>query len=294
MTESPLSDYDRLLHLLAEQALAGLETDQQSELASLLQMHPDFDMECLDRTAALLDWAVAAGDTQPLPQPVQDRIRAEAGLDLQTRPDVGDGSGDPTHEIAGRMHRREVVAWLAAAACLLVAVLAWYNRPTLPLESPTIANIEPPATLPGTDTSDSSTTRLTIAQQREQLLASAPDVLHLRLVNNESGIAARQPGGDIVWSSGLQIGYLRLQGLANNELPQHQYQLWIIGSDASSNEVVNGGMFYVDRNTSELILPIQVDHFVQQPKVFVVNVEPLGGGSALTDPLLARADGVGP
>jgi hypothetical protein len=53
-------------------------------------------------------------------------------------------------------------------------------------------------------------------------------------------------------------------------------------------------MFYVDRNTSELILPIQVDHFVQQPKVFVVNVEPLGGGSALTDPLLARADGVGP
>ena len=41
-------------------------------------------------------------------------------------------------------------------------------------------------------------------------------------------------------------------------------------------------MFFVDRNTGELILPIQADHFVQQPKMFVVSVEPLGGGSALT------------
>ena len=193
------------------------------------------------------------------------------------------------------MHRREVVAWLAAAACLLLAMFAWYTRPTLPppLKSPAVVNSEPPVTLPGTDTPDPSTATLTVAQKREELLASAPDVLHLQLVSNDSGAVAREPGGDIVWSNGLQTGYLRLQGLVNNELPQRQYQLWIIGSDASSNEVINGGMFFADRSTGELVLPIQADHFVQQPRIFIVSVEPLGGGNALTAPLLARADGVG-
>jgi anti-sigma-K factor RskA len=129
---------------------------------------------------------------------------------------------------------------------------------------------------------------------REQLLASAPDVLHLQLVSNDGRAVARQPGGDVVWSSGRQIGYLRLQGLMNNDPPQRQYQLWIIGGDASNNEMINGGVFFVDRSTGELILPIQADHFVQQPKMFVVSVEPLGGGSALTPTLLAKADAVGP
>jgi anti-sigma-K factor RskA len=90
------------------------------------------------------------------------------------------------------------------------------------------------------------------------------------------------------------MGYLRLQGLASNDPAERQYQLWIIGCEASSNEIVNGGLFHVDRSTGELILPIQADHFVQQPKMFVVSVEPLGGGNALTAPLLAKADGVGP
>jgi hypothetical protein len=194
------------------------------------------------------------------------------------------------------MHRREVVAWLAAAACLLLAAFVWYTRPPLapPQDSPTIANSEPPATPPTVDRPDPSTATLTVAQKREELLASAPDVLHLQLVSNDSGAVAREPGGDIVWSNGLQTGYLRLQGLVNHELPQRQYQLWIIGGDASSNEVINGGMFFVDRSTGELVLPIQADHFVQQPMVFIVSVEPLGGGSALTPTLLARADAVGP
>ena len=322
MTRSPHSDHDRLLELLAERALVGLDADQQRELELLLQTHPDFDAECLDRTAALLDTAVAAADTEPLPQSLQDRIRDHSRLGLQTRPStedgegardraVGsrDGSGDPSYEGAlartlgldrpshgRRMHGREVVAWLAAAACLLVAVFTWTTRPTAtpsPM-SPTIANIEPPVTTPGIDTPDPSTATPTVAQLREQLLASGHDVLHLQLVSNDSGAVAREPGGDIVWSNGLQTGYLRLQGLVKDELPQRQYQLWIIGGDTSGNEVINGGVFFVDRSTGELVLPIQADHFVQQPMMFLVSVEPLGGGNPLTPTLLARADGVGP
>ena len=303
MTQSPHFDHDRLLELLAERALVGLDADQQRELESLLQRHPAFDAECLDRTAALLDTAAAAGDTEPLPSSLHDRILADRRLGLQPRPGSRDGEdalaqtvdlAEPSH--GRRMHRREVVAWLAAAACLLVAVFTWYTRPTStpPVESPSVASIDPPVTPPGTGTPDPSTATVTVAQLREQLLASAPDVLHLQLVSNDNGAVARQPGGDIVWSSGRQMGYLRLQGLVNNDPPQRQYQLWIIGGDASGNEVINGGVFFVDRSSGELVLPIQADHFVQQPMMFLVSVEPLGGGSALTPTLLARADGVGP
>lgn len=318
MTPSPHSDHDRLLELLAERALVGLDADQQRELESSLQTHPDFDAECLDRTAALLDLAAAAGDTEPLPYQLQDRIRADSRLGLQTRPSTGDGqgararavgsedgSGDPSYQSTraqtidlakpsheSRIHRREVVAWLAAAACLLLAVFVWYTRP--PQDSPTIANSEPPATPATVDTPDPSTATPTVAQLREQLLASGHDVLHLQLVSSDSGAVAREPGGDIVWSNGLQTGYLRLQGLVKNELPQRQYQLWIIGDDASGNEVINGGVFFVDRSSGEQVLPIQADHFVQQPMMFLVSVEPLGGGNPLTPTLLARADGVGP
>ena len=308
MTPSPHSNHDRLLELLAERALVGLDADEQHELESLLQAHPDFDAESLDRTAALLDCAAAGAETEPLPQPLQDRIRAQAMSALRPRSSGEEGSGDrsesaraETHDRAKpshgwRMHRREVVAWLAAAACLWVAVFVWYTRPTPapPPELPAVASIEAPATPPATDTPDPSAATLTVAQQREQLLASAPDVLHLRLVNSDSGAVAREPGGDIVWSSGQQIGYLRLQGLANDEPAQRQYQLWIIEGDASRNEFINGGMFCVDRNTGEVTVPIQADYFVQLPKMFLVSVEPLGGGSALTTPLLANADGVGP
>jgi hypothetical protein len=195
-----------------------------------------------------------------------------------------------------RLVWRETVAWLTAAACLLVVVLFWYSRstPTPPQDSPMIAYVEPPAAPPAVDSPGTSPVTLTIAQQREQLLASSPDVLRLQLLSNDGGAVARQPGGDIVWSSGRQMGYLRLQGLVNTDPPQRQYQLWIIGDDASYNEVINGGVFFVDRSSGELILPIQVDHFVQQPKMFVVSVEPLGGGSALIPTLLAKADAVGP
>jgi anti-sigma-K factor RskA len=298
MTPSPPADHDRLLELLADRALVGLDVGEQHELESLLQANPDFDAECLDRTAALLDRAAAAGDTEPLPEHLKDRILANPWLE---HPAAARGLEAPATLKAAssgrsRMRPREAFAWLAAAACLLVAVFTWYARPTAAPapKSPTVANIEPPVTTPGTDTPDPSTATLTVAQLREQLLASAPDVLHLQLVSNDGGAVARQPGGDIVWSSGRQMGYLRLQGLVNNAPPQRQYQLWIIGGDASSNEVINGGVFFVDRSKGELVLPIQADHFVQQPMMFVVSVEPLGGGSALTPTLLARADAVGP
>src|SRR5690606_31290456 len=108
----------------------------------------------------------------------------------------------------------------------------------------------------------------TIAELREQLLRSTPDVLHLQLVSDTGGGGGNESGGDIVWSSGRQIGFLRLRASpGDNPAQQRQYQLWIVSSDVSGNEFINGGIFSVDRSTGELILPIQADQFVQQPKM---------------------------
>lgn len=189
---------------------------------------------------------------------------------------------------------REAAAWSTAAACLLAVIVLLFIGPTTNENSPRIVETEPPVKSAVVERREPAVAEMTIAEQREQLLASAPDVLHLELVSDNGGDVASESGGDIVWSSGRQIGYLRLRGLGGSDPAQRQYQLWIVGSDVSGNELINGGIFPVNRSTGELILPIQADQFVQQPKMFVVSVEPSGGGAALTAPLLARADGLGP
>jgi hypothetical protein len=221
------------------------------------------------------------------------RDRADAWLLSAVSEAAGDPSPAPTATAPRfRFARREVVAWSTAAAALLVAALAWFPRPTTNPSPPLVVKSQSPTRIPVVDKPEAAV--LTISEQRERLLASAPDVLHLQLVSDNGGDFANESGGDIVWSSGRQIGFLRLRGLTINDSPRRQYQLWIVGSDVSGNEIINGGIFPVDRNSGELILPIQADQFVQQPKMFVVSVESSGGGATLTAPLLAKADGVGP
>jgi anti-sigma-K factor RskA len=284
-----------MLELLADQAISGVTAGERIELKLLLEANPDFDLAALDRTAAMLDIAASADDIEPLPDRLRDRILAQNQSDSEamcTRPHVAQPRND--------IRWREVVAWITAAACLLLAVFAWSRWPAN--KPPPVASPNPPALAgkaspprPSDDDVVRPNGKPTISQLREQLLNSAPDVLLLQLVSDNGGGVAGESGGDIVWSSGRQIGYLRLKGsVGDKPAQQRQYQLWIVGSDVSGNELINGGIFAVNPNKGELILPIQAGQFVQQPKMFVVSVESLGGGDALTASLLAKADGLGP
>lgn len=297
MNSSYPSDHDRMMELLAEQAISGLTADEQIELKSLLEANPDFDVATLDRAAAMLDIAAAVADIEPLPDHLLARILARD--QSESRADVMlPHAAQPRNEIQWR----EVVAWMTAAACLLLAVFAWSQRPAsispsgLSSNPPVMAGNDPVPPRPAGDDVVQPNAVSTIAQLREQLLKSAPDVLHLQLVSDNGSGGANESGGDIVWSSGRQIGYLRLKGSAgDNPAQQCQYQLWIVGSDVSNNEMINGGIFAVNQTAGELILPIEADQFVQQPKMFLVSVEsPGSGGDALTSSLLARAFGTGP
>ena len=224
---------------------------------------------------------------------LRDRAEARAFM-VASEPAAELSLAGSPQETRSKFVWREVIAWSVAAACLLVAAFLWISRPTPNSSLPTIVDSESPVGPTVIDNPGAARVTVTLAQQREQLLASAPDVLHIQLQSDNSGTDANKSGGDIVWSSDQQIGYLRLQGFVTDDPAQSRYQLWIVGSDASGNEIINGGMFHLDRMNGELILPIQADQFVQQPKMFVVSVEPLGGGSALAESLLASADGIAP
>ncbi len=295
MNSSHPTNHDRILRLLADQAIEGLSTAEQLELKSLLQENPDVDVAALDRTAAMLDIAAAAEDCEPLPQHLRERILAQNPSELPVTPYVTLGS---EKQLGNRMRWREGIAWAAAAACLVLAVFAWSRWPSSSLPSspypklPSVAENSAPPSRPTDGETSRPSSEPTIAELREQLLTSSPDVLHLQLVS-DNGVGGSEPSGDIVWSSGQQTGYLRLRALASGEAVQRRlYQVWIVGSDLSGNEMIDGGIFAVDRNAGDLILPIQANQFVQQPKMFFVSVESSGDTHDWVTPLMAQTDGL--
>ena len=69
----------RLLQLLADRTIFGLEAREQEELDELCELVPGFDADCLERAAATVYLAYHRADREePLPKALVDRIRAEA------------------------------------------------------------------------------------------------------------------------------------------------------------------------------------------------------------------------
>jgi Anti-sigma-K factor rskA len=143
--------------------------------------------------------------------------------------------------------------WWAAAACLVLAALSWLRAPTL--HGPAA---EPP-----------------LAQQRAALLAK-PDSLKLRLGATEDPAAAGT-SGDVVWNPAAQRGFLRLAGLKPNDPRVHQYQMWIFDGERDQRYPVDGGVFDVPANVSEVLVPIRAAVPVHTAKAFAVTIEKPGG-----------------
>ncbi|MCU0982601.1 MAG: anti-sigma factor [Pirellulaceae bacterium] len=225
------------------------------------------------------------------------RDRAEARLlaaESETASDEKRAS--PVTAPRFRVVRREVVAWSAAAVCLLLAVFGWSRKPASD-PSPGSLHNQPviaqpvPVPPPATDLETQQPhVAPTTAQLRDQLLASAPDVLHIRLVSgNES--AAEQARGEIVWSRERQLGYLCLRGLPRTEPSNTQYQLWIVDAGPMTSGLVDGGVFNTEQEAGELILPIQGNFLVPHWRMLVISVETPGGGlTGKSFSLLARAE----
>lgn len=246
----PQEQRERLEELLADAALVGLSASEQEELETLLARHPDIDAASFDCTVAELDLWLAGEDPAPLPAHLHDKL-LKAAQARHATPRVEKPSGKRS-----RRHRSGLSGWMVAAVCLLVAIVIWFQRPPSP-EDP----IQSPS----------------LAEQRRELLESAPDPLVAGWQAGPTAPAGASVKGNVVWSDAKQTGFMTFRGLPVNNPREEQYQLWIFDAERDKRYPVDGGVFNVESKTGEVIVAINAKLPVFEPTLFAITVEPPGG-----------------
>ncbi len=253
------------IELLIDRATEGLGPDQESRLSSLLERFPELDDDSIDLAAAAVDLACTV-PTEPMPAALRERVAAQATEYFETlapgRPDAAEVVPFPAEsdDASTSADPGRWLGWLAAAACLALAVATWLpQQPTAP------------------------------AAARGELIARAGDVLQLEWTATEDP-AARGASGDVVWSNVEQAGFMRFRGLPVNDPSVEQYQLWIFDAEQDERYPTDGGVFDVTAE-GEVVLPIAPGLEVARPTLFAVTIEKPGGvvvSSRERLPLLAK------
>ena len=158
--------------------------------------------------------------------------------------------------------------WLAAAACLVLAIFGWERSP--PAVPPVAVTPAPVIVPPPAQPAPPSAT-----EERAALLAKT-DTLKIPLGATKDPAAAGVTG-DVVWDPATQRGFLHFAGLAPNDPAIHQYQIWIFDAGRDKRYPVDGGVFDVPANAGEVVIPIRASLMVRKPAAFAVTVEKPGG-----------------
>ncbi|MFM8291143.1 MAG: anti-sigma factor domain-containing protein [Planctomycetia bacterium] len=246
-TSHGASGRERLLELLADRAVFGLDAAEETELAGLLADHSAVDVDGLDRLAATV--AVATGRTaEPLPAGLKPRLEADVQRYL---------SG-PVGVRSGRSLRVAAAALLATAVGLLVLV---GRREPEPQRQPVPAAPAP-------------VVAATPTVQRDELLATVSDAVRLDCAAADGEVEQGAASGDVIWSPSRQRGFLRIGGLSANDPAESRYQVWIIDGDRGTP--VPGGLFDVTA-AGDVVVPILPRGFVQGPTMFAITREPATG-----------------
>lgn len=264
---------ERIMDLLADRALYGLSAEESAELAALLAAAGLKDDDTLEHAVAQLQVALHAQAT--LPAHVAARAK-QAGAAWAAAAPAGRAAATPARTAAPAPAPRAaapaaqpaqpfrfptIIPWLAAAACLVLAVTAWQRTGSQPAPTPTPAP-------------------LTLAQQRQAVLA-APDHLELPLGDFVlEGKAPEIPGvkGDVVWSDAAQRGFLRMANLPKNDPTKERYQLWIIDERGLATRI-SGGIFDGCGNAdgSDCIVAIDPAIPIGHAAAFAITIEKPSG-----------------
>lgn len=275
----------RLVELLVQRAVDGLNSSERAELKQLLAEDNYVDAGRFEYTAAAL---LLAGDVEPIaeemPDDLRDRLMAqaetfEASMPPQARQSSRQSSSPRVISIAGRSRTATATpavtqapkpktaakvssfpskaGWFAAAASVLIAVAGWWPR----LQTGEQPNETPIAT--------------TLQQEREQLLAQQ-GILQ-RTWQTTQDPAASGVTGDVVWDPQSQNGFVRFRGLQANNSNELQYQLWIFDGTRDDRFPIDGGVFDIPEGQSEVIIPITAKLEVRDPAMFAVTIEKPGG-----------------
>ncbi|GJM19728.1 MAG: hypothetical protein DHS20C14_19410 [Phycisphaeraceae bacterium] len=272
-----LPDDERILDLICERALRGLDDTEQGELdAAALDTELPGEF---DRAVGALYAALAPDPPEPMPDSIRRSLEEtarqfEAEQRSATEPKLRLTEA-PTPPQA-RSAFPATLGWFAAAACLALAAVAWW--PSSPAAEPTLA------------------------EQYAQL-ADAPGVVKTTWVGlDDLGLSPTphqyddQLAGEIVWDASTQTGFMKFTGLATNNPREMQYQLWMFDAarpagdlpqfaidgfpDLLTQRPVDGGVFdiaAVPGDSGTVIIPIDAKLRVDQAAIFAITVEPPGG-----------------
>lgn len=302
-------DIARLTELAIDRLVGALTDDELAEYRSLRARHPEFTEADLERSVAVLHLASGVRP-EPLPERLNMHLAGDAtdyfastlastSTSTSASAARARGPAEPTRD--GQRGWRSVGGWFAAAACLVVALVLWEERPVRVImvpapavpsavvraapesSTPVVVRAAPGSadTQPGSRVAEPATpsehpSEVDPAAQREHLLARNPYVLRRpwRAGNDAAGFAV---SGDIVWDPRSQTGFMRFVGLRRNEPNAEQYQLWIFDARRDERYPVDGGVFNITGARQGDVIPIKAALSVGVPLKFAVTIEKPGG-----------------
>ncbi|MHC4949231.1 MAG: hypothetical protein ACYTG1_13415, partial [Planctomycetota bacterium] len=188
-------DRQRLMDLLSDRAVAGgLSPVEDHEADELLRRFADVDAGSFEVAAVAVDLMFEPATPEPLPAGLRDRLVSDARSWRETADPAPPAPVAVVRPLVGSW-----LPWLAAAACLALALVTWLPaRPATPRE------------------------------QYARLVDGAPDALQVAWTATADpaagGVPATDPG-DVVWSRQWQQGFMRFRGVEVNDPSAVQYQL---------------------------------------------------------------------
>lgn len=269
------NDKERMLDLLADQILFGLSEEESVELKELEKQYPELkDDKSLELTASAIG-LTNLNEIEPMPEHLQNKILGDAqnffakektAKVLEFQPQLREVTTvNVAEEIQQTFEfepKRPFMQWLgwafAGLVCIALAFSLWAN-----LQPPKVVErvVEVPPKV------------LTVSEQYNNLVASAKDIKRTNWINPKND---KEILGEIVWSEAEQKGFMRLTGLAANDVSKETYQLWIFDETQSDKTPIDGGIFDVAGN-GEVLIPIKPNLKFKNPKLFAVTKEKSGG-----------------
>ena len=229
----------RFDELSAGRAMGDLSLEEERELVLLgEQLGIDSDL-AFELLAASIEVEFLQTSCAPLPASLAARLH-------QCADELSKPAAIITPQVPAwrKVIRNPLIAWAAAAAIAIIAVLSSQNEP----------HISP-------------------AQAEAKLRTEARDLIERKF----AGLGTfKDAGGKVVWSDQLQQGYMTLTGIPVNDPKKAQYQLWIV--DPKRDEApVDGGVFDIPTDGSPVVVPIAAKLALTNPQAFVITLEQPGG-----------------
>lgn len=257
MSATPFHDsgIDPVQARLADRALWGRESAPLAEDETASMRLVDHLDESFEYAAAAIDAAIFPPSEEPpasLRAAVRDRLAMlAAAAEPQPHPRLATES---SREAASPVPAPRW-GWYAAAVAIVIAAVAWWpefgRTPATPPASP-----------------DFLVARLLLEPTTTQVQCSCTEDPLCR---------GEKTCGDIVWNPDRGEGYLRLVGIEPNDPREFQYQLWIVDATRDERYPIDGGVFDVPSDCSEVIVPIRAALPVGEAALFAVSVEKPGG-----------------